>query len=391
MTANLSVAAQSLAAYARSNGEESLAIDGVVRLLSILELPAGALDGLSDGAAVVNRWAQTLTDRGIEAEAVRDRLADTAAALTRVAGDFADIDVDTAIRLRDAAAGDEYASAVRHGYHDVVTLAPGGIDFDSAREGDPPTELLDDDTDTPGHHAMQAFRTEHLTTLQRAETLLREADRLDFTAPTQYLAALEPLKPGVIRRRADLASWAARRVGDCAAAVTDRTVALREGWTGGRAIDAVGDHADGTRGHLGELTGELDWLAGEAEQLWRLLDGLCADLASDAESHVERVNGSRIGRIAAAVELVEETRNYTVDGEGDLLWGSLTTHDDDAIVQVLYKRVWYLANAFGNSVDRTNQALRTLVDTTAHPADPAPRADPGENWPPAPAADDARN
>lgn len=393
MTAELSVAAKALTDHARTTAGGAIGADALSRYLPRLVIPAADWGTLPFGPEVNARWSTAIAHRITETTAARDLLNTIASGLLAAANDYSQTDTDLAVDLAHTTALDgdsDLRPLLSRQYSPSATVTPGpGVDFTSIRTGDDLPEPLDPTVhlDSTGRDAMLAFRSEHLGTLERAEELLRDADRLDFKAPSQYLGEVAEVRPGAVRNRAQLLRVVSANLTEINAETQASATTLNTYWQGGQGVESFTDRSAVTTEFLAELAGRLGWLYTDGTGLWQLLDGLLQGITDDAQAHLDSVQDSRIGRIRSAVELVEEigSRTLTTEGGPDLLWGNLSSEDTDAAIQVLYKRVWYLANAFDTTMSKAAQGLDTLIDNATHPQIAIPGS-PSEDSPPDPVA-----
>lgn len=398
MNQGLSIPAQNLAEYAARRTEDAVIGDAVHSLLGQLAVPYKYWGELTFAAQLDSRWHLAIDNRKREVVAIRDRFSDTSAGLLQAAADYSATDIAAAANIAHTSSisADSSLRPLLGNYTASARLSasPGDttatVNLPALRiKTELPKSLDTQNLDTTGRSAMLSFRNEHLGTIKHAEQLLRGAKRLDFIAPSEYLSRLNDVCPGAIRHSADAAETIAANLNDVNAQVATDTEGLCEQWQGSEASVALNNHSKLLMKYLAEHIDHMNWLHDQGTVSWQTLDGLLQDVADDAQSHIDTVHNSRIGRIAEAIELVQEAMSFSMAGNSQQCttgpatrqsWAAMSSTDVDATVQVLYKRVWYLSHAFGNSVDKAAQTAQSLIDNSSRPASIAATLRDKEGW-----------
>lgn len=366
----MSVTPGLLIEYVRKHHDDAGAAGELAGYLSRLRVPGAAWGELPFATELDERVTTAIEERVTRLARSRERLSGVPDWLNRAAADFAASDVEATRALR-AAAG-EYSS-------DMDPVEPDGQEAVGATDdahailaeiaaaaglvalADPPA-----DRESPGSEELMSCRAEHISTLEQAEGLLRERGLLDFTAPSRYLRQLATVRPGTVGGRVEPLSTLSGYVDGMGARLTADAARLSRQWEGETAA-AFDDSTTGTAEALTDTAADLSWLATETEALWRLLDTLMHDVAEAVWSRVEAVGDSRIARIRTAVDLVEDANVLAADTDATVLWGGLSAEEVDAALQVLYKRVWYLANAMTGLVSTARDDAARLFEPGDRP------------------------
>jgi uncharacterized protein YukE len=361
----LSIALRALAEHSGACAEHARLADAAARYLSELTLPSDTWGEFGFSSTLDERWAASIDARSGDLAELHQRIHGAHQTLRAAAEAYADVEDEHGHHIRVHVNPDS-ASA------DAPGDARGDLP-DATHPGPDAAPVLPDPTvnrDCPGGEALLACREENLSTLKRAEDLLDESGRLDFTAPSVYLRRLAGLRPGAIGGRSTALTALSSALDTMRHDLTGGGDALADSWEGASA-ESFAAHNAATGERLDGVVDSLAWHASEAEELWRLLDGLARDVAEAVWGRVETVGASRITRIRSAVSLVEDARGYTLDAPAaHPIWGSLSDGEMDAAVQVLYKRVWYLANAMSRLVaDAGDSAAQRLDPAHRPPAD----------------------
>lgn len=367
----MSVTPGLLIEYVRKHHDDAGAAGELAGYLSRLKVPGAAWGELPFATELDERVATVIEERVAKLDRSRRRLSGVPDWLSRAAADYAASDVE-ATRILRAAAG-EYSSDVDSAEsvdsHDAVgatadahaILAEIAATAGLVSLADPPA-----DRESPGSEELMSCRAEHISTLEQAEGLLRQRGLLDFTAPSQYLRQLATVRPGTVGGRVEPLSTLSGYVDGMGARLTADAARLSRQWEGDTAA-AFDDSTTGTAEALTDTAADLSWLASETEALWRLLDTLMHDVAEAVWSRVETVGDSRIARIRTAVDLVEDANVLAADTDATVLWGGLSDEEVDAALQVLYKRVWYLANAMTGLVSTARDDAARLFEPGERP------------------------
>lgn len=354
----LSMNPESLVDFVRGHRDDADATETMAGYLPGLVMTRADWGDLEFSGGLHERWTAALTHRGEALDRLRERMSEGSQSVIRAAAEFAELDASGARRLRvvldetdSQASGQSEAERLADGRELLAELAGA-----AGLSGLPTAPV---NRESPGSEELMSCRAEHLTTLERAEGLLRDGGLLDFTAPSEYLRRLAPMRPGTVGGRVDPLSTLACYLDEILARHETDASRLTANWRG-EAGEAFGDHARITAESLRDSSADLRRLSGEAEELWRLLDTLLHDVAEAIWGRVAAVGESRIARIGAAVELVDDVNGFAGT---PTLWGGLSADEVDAAIELLYKRVWYLSDAMATLVSAAgSQAAPRLGD-----------------------------
>ncbi|MGH8877463.1 MAG: hypothetical protein ACRD0P_09000, partial [Stackebrandtia sp.] len=181
--------------FARTHRDDSDSSEAVSRYLLGTAVPDADWGELPFSNELATRWTQAIDARVGELARLRERQVGMPQWLPQTAEGFAGADDDVVRVLRELAEGHSGT-----GEPGNVTETYGAVGVTLPSESGPGTAELVGlpevpvHRESPGSEELMSCLAEHLSTLERAEGLLRGSGRLDFTAPTDYLRQLATVR-----------------------------------------------------------------------------------------------------------------------------------------------------------------------------------------------------